>query len=272
MKKIISIIIACFMVLSVGVLAFANDTPETPPLTPEPATHTITFNTNGIKEIAAKAFKTGEKIELPDTDVDGYYFLGWYEDAEHTKIFKETVMPDKDITIYSLYAIKLSNLTSQLETLGLEALINATGLTKEQFDAVAKATGIEFVFNINNKEYKVNKLSDLVKEVEDVAKEKIDYLKSTEFKAIFTCGPDQKQTLTFELFNDLIKKNDTPETTTQKEVETTTEKKVEKEPTKEKEKSNIPDTGSSIIAAIAAIAISVSSGTALLTKKKDDLN
>lgn len=62
---------------------------------------TVTFDTDGGKEIAAVKVKKGSVINLPEAERDGHIFLGWYTAKEgDTKLDAEFTVTE-DITLYA---------------------------------------------------------------------------------------------------------------------------------------------------------------------------
>ena len=67
-----------------------------------PLTHTVTFNSNGGKEIAPKKVVSGLKIKAPSTPTkDKYLFRGWYEDSTFSKEFDFNTPITSDMTLYA---------------------------------------------------------------------------------------------------------------------------------------------------------------------------
>ena len=68
-----------------------------------PATHTVTFNSNGGTEIAPKQVVSGLKIKAPSTPTkDKYIFRGWYEEATFNTKFDFNNTPIiSDMTLYA---------------------------------------------------------------------------------------------------------------------------------------------------------------------------
>lgn len=67
-------------------------------------TNTVTFM-DGTTEMATKVGAYGDTIDFTtiDTAKSGYQFARWYVDAEFTKEFTGTTIPDNDITVYARY-------------------------------------------------------------------------------------------------------------------------------------------------------------------------
>ena len=76
--------------------------------------HTVTFNTDGGTEVAAKTVKHGKLAEKPSTDpVKGRYrFLGWYTDASLTTAFDFSKAITEDTTVYAGWKKKSSSSSS----------------------------------------------------------------------------------------------------------------------------------------------------------------
>ena len=67
-----------------------------------PLTHTVTFESNGGKEIAPKKVVSGLKIIAPSTPTkDKYLFRGWYEDSTFSKEFDFNTQITSDMTLYA---------------------------------------------------------------------------------------------------------------------------------------------------------------------------
>lgn len=67
-----------------------------------PPTHTVTFESNGGKEIAPKKVVSGLKIIAPSTPTkDKYLFRGWYEDSTFSKEFDFNTQITSDMTLYA---------------------------------------------------------------------------------------------------------------------------------------------------------------------------
>ena len=68
--------------------------------------HTVSFDTNGIgNEVATQTIKDGECASNPGTpEADGYQFLGWYLDAEHTvPMLFDQISITQDTVIYAAW-------------------------------------------------------------------------------------------------------------------------------------------------------------------------
>lgn len=64
--------------------------------------YTVNFNTNGGSSINSKKVTAGEKVSRPsDPTKSNYKFIGWYEDANLTKVFNFNTPITKDITLYA---------------------------------------------------------------------------------------------------------------------------------------------------------------------------
>ena len=63
--------------------------------------HTLTFNTNGGTEVAAVAAYSGVAIVTPETAKEGFFFDGWYTDADLTNAFNAANGLSADMTVYA---------------------------------------------------------------------------------------------------------------------------------------------------------------------------
>lgn len=67
-------------------------------------TGTVIFESNGGTQYN-KVDVAGQKVQLPTPERDGYYFAGWYDNAEFSgKVYKGEIVPDKTITLYARWA------------------------------------------------------------------------------------------------------------------------------------------------------------------------
>ncbi|HHU55984.1 MAG TPA: InlB B-repeat-containing protein [Acholeplasmataceae bacterium] len=70
------------------------------------STITVTFESNGGNDVAARELKKGEALEeLPNVSREGYDFGGWYLDEELKEEYKDQVIK-KDTTLYAKWDIK----------------------------------------------------------------------------------------------------------------------------------------------------------------------
>ena len=77
-------------------------------------TYTVSFNTNGGREIKSIKVKQNESIgNLPKAEKEGYNFLYWVIDGT---IIKEDYKVEKDITIEARYEIKVDNVKTYIIT------------------------------------------------------------------------------------------------------------------------------------------------------------
>lgn len=72
---------------------------------------TITFVTNGGKEIAPITLKNGEEITLPTAEKDGRVFADWYYDEGFTSVCPKKITAKKDATLYARYGAVLTFVT-----------------------------------------------------------------------------------------------------------------------------------------------------------------
>ena len=69
---------------------------------PAPTSYVVTFDTQGGSEIAPVTVTEGEKVKKPsDPTKEGYYFGGWYKDANYKSKFKFTAAITADTTAYA---------------------------------------------------------------------------------------------------------------------------------------------------------------------------
>jgi uncharacterized repeat protein (TIGR02543 family) len=97
--------------------------------------YTVTYNTNGGNEIAAKEFtKNTDTFDLATPTKDGSSFLGWYQNADFSgdKITQVVKGTEKNITVYAKWQLDLAN-----NTLPSAAQITANTDVKVTFDSGA---------------------------------------------------------------------------------------------------------------------------------------
>ena len=69
---------------------------------PEPATYTVTFETNGGSAVASQTVRSGEKAAKPNDPTKlGFVFDGWYQDAAFAAAFDFEAAITADITAYA---------------------------------------------------------------------------------------------------------------------------------------------------------------------------
>lgn len=73
---------------------------------------TITFVTNGGKEIVPITLKNGEELTLPTAEKDGRVFAGWYYDESFTSVCPKKIIAEKDETLYARYGAVLTFVTN----------------------------------------------------------------------------------------------------------------------------------------------------------------
>ena len=73
---------------------------------------TITFVTNGGKEIVPITLKKGEELTLPTAEKDGRVFADWYYDENFTSVCPKKITAEKDETLYARYGAVLSFVTN----------------------------------------------------------------------------------------------------------------------------------------------------------------
>ena len=79
----------------------------------KPATHTVTFNSNGGTEVAPQNVNAGEKLTepTPAPTKAGYTFDGWYEDSTFSKKFDFNKPITGNITLYAKWVENKYTLT-----------------------------------------------------------------------------------------------------------------------------------------------------------------
>lgn len=75
-------------------------------------TVTVTFVTNGGKEIAPVTLQKGETLTLPTAEKDGRVFADWYYDGEFAQVCPTEITVEKDETLYARYGAVLTFVTN----------------------------------------------------------------------------------------------------------------------------------------------------------------
>lgn len=75
-------------------------------------TVTVTFVTNGGKEIAPVTLQKGETLTLPTAEKDGRVFADWYYDGEFARVCPTEITVEKDETLYARYGAVLTFVTN----------------------------------------------------------------------------------------------------------------------------------------------------------------
>ena len=73
---------------------------------------TVTFVTNGGKEIAPITLKKGTELTLPTAEKDGRVFADWYYDDSFTSVCPKKIIAEKDATLYARYGAVLTFVTN----------------------------------------------------------------------------------------------------------------------------------------------------------------
>ena len=73
---------------------------------------TITFVTNGGKDIAQITLKKGEELTLPTAEKDGRVFADWYYEENYASVCPKKIIAEKDETLYARYGAVLSFVTN----------------------------------------------------------------------------------------------------------------------------------------------------------------
>lgn len=119
--------------------------------TKKEVTYTLSYDAKGIKEFESKKLAKDAKLILPNTDVEGYRFDGWYSDSE----FKTPIpakMPANDITLYASY-VKVYKLS--FDTNSIQKIDDQWYEADEEIKLPdAEAKGYTFIGWFADKEYK----------------------------------------------------------------------------------------------------------------------
>ena len=75
-------------------------------------TVTVTFVTNGGKEIAPVTLQKGETLTLPTAEKDGRVFADWYYDGEFAQVCPTEITVEQDETLYARYGAVLTFVTN----------------------------------------------------------------------------------------------------------------------------------------------------------------
>ena len=75
-------------------------------------TVTVTFVTNGGKEIAPVTLQKGETLTLPTAEKDGRVFADWYYDGDFARVCPTEITVEKDETLYARYGAVLTFVTN----------------------------------------------------------------------------------------------------------------------------------------------------------------
>lgn len=75
-------------------------------------TVTVTFVTNGGKEIAPVTLQKGETLTLPTAEKDGRVFADWYYDGEFARVCPTEITVEQDETLYARYGAVLTFVTN----------------------------------------------------------------------------------------------------------------------------------------------------------------
>ena len=100
----------------------------------KPANPTVTFDSKGGSDVAAKPVKNGDAISAPDAPTkDGYIFAGWYTDKALTEKYDFSKAVKDDMTLYARWNVGGDcgdNLTWSLDSDGT-LTISGTGAMKD---------------------------------------------------------------------------------------------------------------------------------------------
>lgn len=99
-KAIISVLFATFAICAVGFMSACSCNNRKSEVT-------VTFVTNGGKEIAPITLKKGEEITLPTAEKEGRVFADWYYDEGFASVCPKKITAQKDETLYARYGAQL---------------------------------------------------------------------------------------------------------------------------------------------------------------------
>ena len=103
-KAIISVLFATFAICAVGFMSACSCNNRKSEVT-------VTFVTNGGKEIAPITLKKGEELTLPTAEKEGRVFADWYYDKGFASVCPKKITAQKDETLYARYGAVLTFVT-----------------------------------------------------------------------------------------------------------------------------------------------------------------
>ncbi len=107
-KSIKAIIVFLFVMLTIGTVCLMSSCTRGG----KNNDVTITFVTNGGKEIVPITLKKGEELTLPTAEKDGRVFADWYYDENFTSVCPKKITAEKDETLYARYSAVLTFVTN----------------------------------------------------------------------------------------------------------------------------------------------------------------
>ena len=107
-KSIKAIIVFLFVMLTIGTVCLMSSCTRGG----KKNNVTITFVTNGGKEIVPITLKKGEELTLPTAEKDGRVFADWYYDENFTSVCPKKITAEKDETLYARYSAVLTFVTN----------------------------------------------------------------------------------------------------------------------------------------------------------------
>ncbi|MCF7932184.1 MAG: InlB B-repeat-containing protein [Acholeplasmataceae bacterium] len=107
-------------------------------------TYRLSFDTSVSEPLQDLMLLYGSSLSLPDLSVQGYQFVGWYEDIDHSISFAHDTMPASDITAYASFVPNQHMLTIYVPETFLES---AAGL---EFTLLLTQDGKLFASGKNN--------------------------------------------------------------------------------------------------------------------------
>ena len=103
-KAIISVLFATFAICAVSFMSACSCNNRKSEVT-------VTFVTNGGKEIAPITLKKGEELNLPTAEKEGRVFADWYYDEGFASVCPKKITAQKDETLYARYGAVLTFVT-----------------------------------------------------------------------------------------------------------------------------------------------------------------
>lgn len=107
-KSIKAIIVFLFVMLTIGTVCLMSSCTRGG----KKNNVTITFVTNGGKEIVPITLKKGKELTLPTAEKDGRVFADWYYDENFTSVCPKKITAEKDETLYARYSAVLTFVTN----------------------------------------------------------------------------------------------------------------------------------------------------------------
>jgi len=155
---------AATFVIKQGTVSFTVNVTVTAPT----GTNTVTFM-DGSTVLDTKSGAAGDTLDVSsiDTAKSGFQFVRWYEDAQFTKVYTGTTIPDTDKTVYARYidlnvanvvyidtaaelVEAMGNVASSQKTYYITADIDMTGVTYNGIKANNNSSFYGYGYSIKN--------------------------------------------------------------------------------------------------------------------------